>query len=270
MPIRAPSYSSADGDALAVEEGAVGRAEVGQARRVGQHDLGVPAGDAGVVEAQVGLAATAQDGVLMGQRERRGAQLQRGRDGRGRGGRGAGGRRRPGRDGLAAYAEDPGVEVVDELEPHRDRPDELVALLLGVLADHRGELGAQGLGVHRQPLVVVRPQLDGEVVGNHRAPAGDDRRPVVALALQRGRHLDGLHLGLERTREGAAHQAVEPPLEAVHDAHAHLLARSGDRPACGPRRPHRLVARKGNRGDDHRSGAPHPRDNLDGLARVAE
>ena len=82
--------------------------------------------------------------------------------GRDRGGRLGGGG--PG-DGRAAHLEAAGRQLVVALEVDRDRADEGVALLVGVLADHRGELGAQGLGVDAEPLVVVLPSATVKALG---------------------------------------------------------------------------------------------------------
>ena len=114
-----------------------------------------------------------------------------------------------------------------------DRADERVALLLGVLADHRGELVAQRVAVDVEALVVVLAEGDGEGVGDHRAAAGDDRGPVVALALEGAGDLDRLHLGLEGPGEGAVDHLLDASLEALQDAH--VTSCRGRRPvrACG-------------------------------------
>ena len=92
-------------------------------------------------------------------------------------------------------------------------PHEGVALLLGVVADHAGQLVAELAGVGAEPLVVRRAQLDDEVIGYDGPVAVPDRRVVVALALEGAGDLDGLDLGLEHLREGAVDQTFETLLE---------------------------------------------------------
>ena len=121
--------------------------------------------------------------------------------------------------GLGVDAEQPGLERVVARDRDRDSADEGVALLLGVLARHAGELAGEGVGVDREPLVVVRGELDGEDVGYDGAPATHHGSAIVHLALHGGCDLDGLHLGLERARERAVDHAVEPLLEAVEQSH---------------------------------------------------
>jgi hypothetical protein len=116
------------------------------------------------------------------------------------------------------------VEVEVLLEDHLDVPAQLVALLGRVLPDDLGELLGEGLGVDREPVVVVAGQLHDEVIGNDRAALADDRRAVVQLTLQRAGDLHGLNVGFERLREGSAHQSFETALEALENSHVHLLA----------------------------------------------
>ena len=112
-------------------------------------------------------------------------------------------------------AEDAGVEVVIECEAHLGGAEEGVPLLVGVLRDDRGELALECVAVDAQPLIVVRGQVDGEDVGGHGAPAGDDGGPVVHFLLESGGELDRLDLGLEGLGEGAVDDAVEAVFEAI-------------------------------------------------------
>ena len=116
---------------------------------------------------------------------------------------------------LTLDPEHPRVEIGRARELHLDRSDEHIALFRTVLADEFGEFGAQGAGVGRQPLVVHAAQLDREVVGHHGPTLADYGRPVVALALQRGRDLDRLDLGLECLGEGAVDQPFDASLEPL-------------------------------------------------------
>ena len=233
MPTRAPSYSSADWTRSPSRK--VPLVEPRSFTRGGSDSTisRVPARDARVVQAQVGVGAAAEHRVPVRERQGRAARspapptprrVRRGTAG-GLGAVDAAG------DRLAADPEDAGVEVLDQLEAATvTGADELVPLLVGVLAHHRGELGAQRLGVHRRGVRSrAAPSSTMKSLGTIVRPRVDDRGPVVALALQRRGDLDGLDLGLERPRERAADDAVEAPLEAVHDAHGHLLGRRRSR-----------------------------------------
>src|SRR4051794_27923364 len=214
-----------------------------------QPQLGVPAGDAGVVEPKVGVDAAADDRDRMGEEEdllltaglggvggrlatrgqnqARPAGQRARRAGTGGGaatGAGAGG----GDDALldqvtggdtAAHPEDAGVELGDLFQPHLHRPDEGVALLVGVLADHRGELLAEGAFVRREPGVVGAAELHDVVVGDEDPTLCDNRLAVVGLTLQRARDLDRLHLAFEHFGKGAFDDASEASLEALKDSH---------------------------------------------------
>ena len=102
----------------------------------------------------------------------------------------------------------------------RDRAGEHVALLLGVLLELQGELLDQGRVVRREPVDVGLRELDVEVVGHHPALPGQDLGVVVALALEGGGDLDGLHGAAERPGEGSGDQRLEPLLELLQPAHA--------------------------------------------------
>ena len=143
---------------------------------------------------------------------------------------------------LAAHPEDAGLQRVVVVEQHVDAAQEGVPLVLGVLAHHVGQLPAQRVGVHGQPLVVVGGQLHVEDVGDDGPAAAHHGGPVVHLALQRRGDLDRLHLGLEGAREGAVDQLVEPLLEPVQQSH-------------GPSRPG-VVARAQWRGSGDSTARP--------------
>src|SRR5690606_28121442 len=110
-------------------------------------------------------------------------------------------------------------QVVGGLEPHPDRPDERVALLLGVLPGEVRELLAEAVRVHLQALTIGDRQLDHEVVRHERAALRDDRGPLVHLPLDGAGHLDRLEIRFERPRKGPFNQAFEPALEALEDSH---------------------------------------------------
>ena len=134
---------------------------------------------------------------------------------------------------LAVHPEQPGLELVVEGQGDGRAADEGVALLLGVLPDHRGELVGQGRGIDREAVVVVRAEVDDEHVGHHGAPAAHHGSALVHLALQRCGDLDRLDLGLERASEGTVDHPVEPLLESVEQTHRASQRR---RPAPHPRR----------------------------------
>src|SRR4051794_11927290 len=150
--------------------------------------------------------------VATGSRARRGGPGGRGR-GSGRLLGGGGGER------TAAHPVQTGVEVVRLLQVDLDRAHEGVALLLGVVAHHAGELVAELARVGAEPLEVRRAQLHDEVIGYDRAVAVPDGGVVVALPLERARDLHGLHLGLEHLGEGAVDQTFETLLELLQDSH---------------------------------------------------
>jgi hypothetical protein len=100
-----------------------------------------------------------------------------------------------------------------------NRPDEAVALVGGMLANHRRQLVSQGLLVRRQPVVVVAAELDDELVRHERAVAAYDRGLVIEFALKRRRHLDWLDLGFEGAGEDAFDDAADPSLEALEYTH---------------------------------------------------
>ena len=94
-----------------------------------------------------------------------------------------------------------------------------------MLADHGGELLAEGLLPRTQPAIVVLTELDNEVVGHQDLALPDDRFLVIGLALQGARDLDRLHVALEHLGEGALDEPTEPPLEALQDSHEASLPR---------------------------------------------
>ena len=102
---------------------------------------------------------------------------------------------------------------------HLHRADERVALLAGVLVHGRAQLVAEGGLPLPEPVVVGAAELHDEGVRRDRAVAADDRRLVVALAPQRARDLDGLHLTAEGLRERAVHRTLDALLEAVEHSH---------------------------------------------------
>ena len=60
----------------------------------------------------------------------------------------------------------------------RHRPDELVALVPGVLAGRVGELAGERVGVGREALEVVGGEVDDDVVGHDRTPLDAERAAV--------------------------------------------------------------------------------------------
>ncbi len=179
-------------------------------------ELGVRPADPGVVDPQAGLAAATdhQPGRL--QRVAGAVDLEYGarpaylRVGAVRAHRGL---------RLAADPEPAGGQVVGRLERDLHRAGEHVALRVGVVLQLLGELAGQRGVVRRQPVEVDLRQLDVEVVGHQPPVAGQDLRVVVALPLQGGGDLDGLHGTAERAGEDAGDQLLQPLLEALQAAH---------------------------------------------------
>src|SRR3954453_2493377 len=211
------------GDAVAVDEHAVGRAEVLHrdanvaGDRVVDHELDVPSAHTGVVDPEVGLGATADDEPGGLQRvagavdleERAGPAYLR-----------VGGVADHGGGGRAADAETADGQVVGGLETDRDRAGEDVALLLGVLLELERELLDQGGVVRREPVDVLARELDMEVVGHHPPLSRQDLGVVVALALEGRGDLDGLHGAAERAGEGTGDHRLEALLELLQATHA--------------------------------------------------
>src|SRR5947209_6496056 len=213
-----------------------------------QPQLGMPAGNARIVEPQVGVDPAADDGDRVGEEEHlllaarlRGVaccltaggehQSRMTRECADRTARGIAAARSgagvgddafldqvAGRD-AAADPEDAGVELPDLLEPDLYRPDEGVALLVRVLTDHGGELLAQRAFVRRKAAVVGAAELDDVVVGDEDTTLGHDGFPVVRFTLKCARDLNRLHLAFEHLGEGALDETSESSLEALQDSH---------------------------------------------------
>ena len=73
--------------------------------------------------------------------------------------------------------------------------------------------------------MVVRAELDDEVVGDEHLAVADDGPAVVGLSLQGLGDLYRLYLALEHLGEGALDQPAETPLEALHHSHEASLPR---------------------------------------------
>jgi hypothetical protein len=114
-------------------------------------------------------------------------------------------------------------QVGHALEPHLHRSDKRVTLLPGVLPSQRGQLDAEAVGVHLEPLEVAVGQLDHEVIGYQGAALGDDRGAVVHLPLDRAGHLDRLELGLEGPCEGTLDHPLQAVLKPLQDSHRWYL-----------------------------------------------
>ena len=202
MPLVEPEVLDADADLAA---------------RLVDDELHVAAADAGVVDAQVGLRATAGDEAGRLQGVTRAVDLEEGAgaadlgDGRVADHRGV---------RLAAHPEAADGQVVGTVEGDRHRSGEHVALLLGMVLELLGELLEQGRVVRRESLEVGLGELDVEVVGHHPPLAGQDLGVVVALALESGRDLDRLDGAAERAGEGSGDQCLEPLLELREHTHA--------------------------------------------------
>jgi hypothetical protein len=75
--------------------------------------------------------------------------------------------------------------------------------------------------------VVVRAELDDEIVGDEDLAVADDGTAVVGFPLERLGDLDRLDFALEHLREGALDEPTETPLEALHHSHEASLPLAG-------------------------------------------
>ena len=250
------------GDPPAVDQGAVGRAEVlGDRRPAVQDDVDVLAAHPRVGQPDVGVGAAAdhvaprrqlvpragavdqQDvgdaGLGAGAADHRGgglpagvgghAVLQRGQRGDGAAAgadrvveAGARLRRRVG--DVRADLEDTGGQLVVALQPDLHGVEDLVALPLNVLGDHVGELGGQLIGPLGEVLVVGPAQPDVVDVGRQDAALAHDRALLVGLAGEGLGDLGRVDLALEDPGERQPHHALEPSLEALQHTHSRSSA----------------------------------------------
>ena len=95
------------------------------------------------------------------------------------------------------------------------------------------ELALHRVVVAVQALEVDAGELDEEAVGHQAPVAAEDLGVVVALALQGGRDLDGLHGAAEGAGEGTGDHLLELVLEALQGVHVVRLLSGGP---SGPRR----------------------------------
>ena len=245
-----PPVEGHGGDALAVDHRAVGRAEVGQ-HHLGAVEVepGVPARDADVGQAQVGLVAAADHGradrqrvgapvaghqphvAAPARRDPAAARLAAGS--------------RPGPDrwyGSAWYGcgrhvaagvdlgrdpEHAGVEPSPRSISTMTSPYTVQRLLADELGLRLGQLLGQRGGVRRQPAVVVRRQVDHVAVRHQRAPTGEDGLVRLRLPLHGVEDLHGVDDPLEHLGEGPLDQAFQALLEALQHAHRLLLGFRG-------------------------------------------
>ena len=89
-------------------------------------------------------------------------------------------------------------------------PDELVALVAGVLAGGLGQLAGEGLGEGAEALEVGRGEVDADVVGRDRSAADPERAAVVEHAGHPVTDLDGL----ESAAEGLVEACLPPAARA--------------------------------------------------------
>ena len=104
-------------------------------------------------------------------------------------------------------------------------PDELVALVAGVLAGRLGELAGEGLGERLEALEVGGREVHADVVGRDRAPAHAEGAAVVEHAGHPVTDLDGLESAAEGLVERALDQPLEPPLEPLESHGAECTER---------------------------------------------
>ena len=125
--------------------------------------------------------------------------------------------------GLAQLREDAeaaGLQPVVDDEVDHHRPDEVVALVAGVLAGRLAELGAQRLLDVGEAGVVARAEVEGEHVGDDAATLDVDAAVVVHLAQQPPAELDRAD-GAARSAEHTLDHTLHPVLERLqtHEEH---------------------------------------------------
>src|SRR5581483_2873408 len=101
-----------------------------------------------------------------------------------------------------------------DLELDLDRAEERVALVASVLASGVAQLAQQRVVDLGEVLVVLRAQVDGEVVRHHRAPADVDGAVVVHLPHEPAAELDGAQAAAEGACEDTLHHSLESPFES--------------------------------------------------------
>src|SRR5918995_1779731 len=206
-----------------VDEDPVGRAEVDRLHTVDADlELEVAPADAGVVDPQVGLGAAADHQAGRAQRVAGAVDLERGV-----GGAGAGALVVVGDAGLG-LGPDPeaaGGQVVGGLEGDADGSREDVALGVGVVLQLVDEVLLERAAEADDALEVGGGQLDVEVVGHQSALPAQHLRVVVALALEGGGDLDGLHRAAEGPGEDTGDHGLEPLLEALQGVHRQASSR---------------------------------------------
>src|SRR5690348_1111721 len=92
-----------------------------------------------------------------------------------------------------------------------------------MVSGQRGQFQAEALHQDVKPFGVGLGDLDNEVVRHQRATLCDDRSSLVHLMLDRARHLDRLHFGLEDPGKGPLNHALKPSFEALKNAHPSSL-----------------------------------------------
>ncbi len=96
-----------------------------------------------------------------------------------------------------------------------DRPEELVALVAGVLTGRVGELARQHVDVGGEALEVGGGEVDDEVVGDDPAALHPEDSRGVEGARDLAADLHGLEAAAERLAERPFHQPLKPPLEPL-------------------------------------------------------
>ena len=104
-------------------------------------------------------------------------------------------------------------------------PDEVVALVAGVLPRGLGELAGEGVGERLEALEVGGREVHADVVRRDGAAAHAERAAVVEHADQPVTDLDGLEPAAEGLVEGALDQPLEPALEPL-ESHGRRVYRA--------------------------------------------
>ncbi len=115
------------------------------------------------------------------------------------------------------------------LELDRDRPDERVRLVAGVLAGRVAQLAQERLLHGLELFEVGFAELDHEVVGRDGSPPHPDRALEIHLAHEAPAQLDGAHAAAEHPREHPFDHALESVFE-VAQAHAVHVSQQTDGP----------------------------------------
>src|SRR5512132_1685442 len=182
-------------------------------------DLGVAAGDPGVVDSQVSLTATTDHQSWRLEWMPSAIDLEHKRCPVDSSLACPTGAWRDAGHSLGGDGEAAGWQLRVKLEADLHRAIEDVAHFAGVVTQLSCQFGVQGVGVRGELVMVVLGKMNAELVGDQALVAGHQLGLGVELPLQARCDLDGLHVAFERAREDAVDSALHFLLKARENAH---------------------------------------------------